>query len=98
MMRRAVASASFLLRKKENIGAHPWDAKDTPMIDPARTSRSAEEGPGRRGNLNRGLASSRGSRGCWGNAAHDYKRGGIMFQPSKRAQKDDGSAPPFSPS
>jgi hypothetical protein len=26
MMRRAVASASFLLRKKENIGAHPWDA------------------------------------------------------------------------
>jgi hypothetical protein len=50
------------------------------MINLGRT----EEGPGEKGILDRGLASSRGSRGCWGNAAHDYKRSGIPFQPSKR--------------
>jgi hypothetical protein len=35
--------------------------------------------------LDRGLAFSRGSRGCWGNAANDYK--------AKGAQKVDDSAP-----
>src|SRR5215471_745533 len=33
MMRRAVASASLLLRKNENIGAHPWDAYRIHLID-----------------------------------------------------------------
>jgi len=53
--------------------------RDTPMIDPGRTSRSAEEG------ISTGaLAFPRGSRGRWGNAAHDYTRSGIPYQPSKR--------------
>jgi hypothetical protein len=61
------------------------------MINLGRT----EEGPGEKGILDRGLASSRGSRGCWGNAAHDYKRSGIPFQPSKKGRSD--SSAPLSP-
>jgi hypothetical protein len=30
---------------------------------------------------------------CWGNAGHDYKRGGIPFQPRKGAQKEWLCAP-----
>jgi hypothetical protein len=67
MMRRAAASASFLLRKKENIGTHPWDAiRDTPMIDPGRTSRSAEEGPGGRKSRTGALAFPGDQGGSWG--------------------------------
>ncbi len=68
------------------------------MIDPARTSRSAEEGPGREENLNRGLAFSQGIRGGrWGNAAQDYMRSGIPFQPSKRGAEGRWLCAPFSP-
>src|SRR5262245_47428472 len=37
---------------------------------------TAEEGPGRKRILDRGLAFSRGSRGRWGNATHNYKAKG----------------------
>ena len=44
--------------------------------------------------LDRGLAFSLGIiGGCWGNADSHYMRGGIPFQPSKRAQNVEGSAP-----
>ena len=48
-------------------------------------SRPNGERPREKGiNLDRGLAFSQGIRGALGNAAHDYKRSGIPFQPSKR--------------
>src|SRR5262249_38325163 len=69
MMRRAVASTAFLLRKKENIGAHPWDAYRI-HFNPSRT----EEGPGRRGSR-RGLAFPGDQGDRWGNAAHIISKG-----------------------
>jgi hypothetical protein len=51
------------------------------MIDPGRTSRSAEEGPGRRGILDRGPSVLPGDWGVLGNAAHIIS---VQFQPSKR--------------
>src|SRR5215510_8797409 len=64
MLRRAVASAFFLLRKKENIGAHPWDAYRIHRwsIQAERPDRQ-KQAPGERGNLNRGPSVPRGS---WG--------------------------------
>jgi hypothetical protein len=45
---------------------------------------TAEEGPGRRGSRPGPSVLPGDSRGRWGNAAHDYTRSGIPFQPSKR--------------
>jgi hypothetical protein len=67
------------------------------FVPPARartlfdqTTRS-EEGPGRRGLLDRGLSVSPGIGGCWGNAAHIIS---VDFQSSKKGRRRrDGSAP-----
>jgi hypothetical protein len=45
---------------------------------------TAEEGPGRRGSRPGPSVLPGDSRGRWRNAAHDYTRSGIPFQPSKR--------------
>src|SRR5262245_45216617 len=83
MMRRAVASASFLLRKKENIGA---PTQDTP--DRSRPNVPIGRGrPREKSGISTGaLAFSRGIGGSWGNAASHHKR---RTTHSKGAQNRD---------
>src|SRR5262245_53915925 len=71
MMRRAVASASFLLRKKENIGATLRMHTDRPWAKMAPIGRGRPRGE--RKSLTGALAFP-GYGGRWGNAASHYKR------------------------
>jgi hypothetical protein len=68
------------------------------MIDPGRTSRSAEEGPGGRKSRTGALAFPGDQGGCWGNAAHNYKRSGIPFQLKQKGAQEAGPLRPYSPS
>jgi hypothetical protein len=65
------------------------------MIDPGRTSRSAEEGPGRSGILDRGLSVPWGSGGSLGERRSYYKRGGIPVPTKQKGRRTVIALRPF---
>src|SRR5262245_35769812 len=96
MMRRAVASASFLLRKKGNIGAHTWDAYRSTWAKMAPIGRGRPRGE--QGKLIRGLSVPGGLWGYWGERRSHYKLRAVFVLPIAKGRSSSRFQRPCSPS